>query len=60
MSEVEVAVYLDGANVYFPIRVELHSGYTKEDLDDIVRQLFPDWESYCVCAYQIGGKDDNS
>ena len=41
MSEVKVSLYLGDANVYLNLNVELHSGSIEEDLDDIVRQLFP-------------------
>lgn len=58
MSEVKVSVYLDGANVYLNLNVELHSGYTEEDLNDIARQLFPNLDPYHVYAEIVGGNDE--
>ena len=58
MSEVKVSVYLDGANVYLNMNVELHSGYTEGDLNDIARELFPHLDRFNIYAEPTGGKDE--
>ena len=50
MSEVKVSLYPGGANVYLNLNVELHGGYLEEDLNDIVRQLFPHLDPHNVYA----------
>lgn len=56
MSEVKVSLYLGGANVYLNLNVELHSGSIEEDLDDIVRQLFPHLDPINIHAELTGEK----
>lgn len=50
MREVKVSLYLDDANVYLDLNVELLRGCIEEDLKDIVCQLFPHLDPYNVYA----------
>ena len=48
MSEVKVFLYLGNANVSLNLNVELLRGFPKENLKDIVCQLFPHLDTYAV------------